>query len=98
LIDLLTAIALKKPRQFAGLECIIQSRNYRWESDIAPVTKKSLVLPDTNSALPDRAEAIQAAAEHVVSANRFVEPLPEHLDKAAFGLVCFWAPKDFFGS
>ena len=55
---------------------------------IVPVKKKSLELPDSNSALRDRAEAIQAAADHIVSANRFVEPLPEHLEKAVFGLAC----------
>jgi hypothetical protein len=55
---------------------------------IVPVKKKSLELPDSNSALPDRAEAIQAATDHIVSGNRFVEPLSEHLEKAVFGLAC----------
>ena len=70
---------------------------------IVPVKKKSLELPDSNSALPGRAEAIQAAADHIVSANRFVEPLPEHLEKAVFGLACccgaerlFWEREGVF--
>jgi peptide-methionine (S)-S-oxide reductase len=58
--------------------------------------KKSLELPDADSALPHRAEVIQPAPEHFVSGNRFVEPVPEHLQKAVFGLGCFWGAERLF--
>lgn len=58
--------------------------------------KKSLELPDSDSALPHRAEVIQPAAEHFVSGNRFIEPVPANLQKAVFGLGCFWGAERLF--
>ena len=58
--------------------------------------KKSLELPDAGSALPHRTEVIQPAPEHFVSGNRFVEPVPANLQKAVFGLGCFWGAERLF--
>ena len=58
--------------------------------------KKSLELPDSDSALPHRAEVIQPAPEHFVSGNRFAEPVPMNLQKAVFGLGCFWGAERLF--
>jgi len=58
--------------------------------------KERLELPDSDSALPHRADPIQPAPEHFVSGNRFVEPVPEHLQKAVFGLGCFWGAERLF--
>lgn len=58
--------------------------------------KKSLVLPDADTALPHRSEAIRPIPEHFVSGNRFVEPVPENLQKAVFGLGCFWGAERLF--
>ncbi len=58
--------------------------------------KKSLELPDAASALPHRPNVIQPAPEHFVSGNRFVEPLPANLQKAVFGLGCFWGAERLF--
>jgi len=58
--------------------------------------QKSLDLPDAQSAIPDREEAISPAPEHFVSGNRFVAPVPEHLHRAVFGLGCFWGAERLF--
>jgi len=58
--------------------------------------KKSLKLPDADSALPHRVTVIQPAPEHFVSGNRFVEPVPAHLQKVVFGLGCFWGAERLF--
>ena len=58
--------------------------------------QKNSTLPDANSALPDRAEPIVPDPEHFVSGNRFVEPVPAHLEKAVFGLGCFWGAERLF--
>ncbi len=58
--------------------------------------QKSNALPDADSALPHRVDPIIPVAEHYVSGNRFVEPVPEHLQKAVFGLGCFWGAERLF--
>ncbi len=58
--------------------------------------QKTNALPDADSAIPHRAEVINPAPEHYVSGNRFVEPVPEHLQKAVFGLGCFWGAERLF--
>lgn len=58
--------------------------------------QKNAELPDVNSALPHRAEAITPDPQHYVSGNRFVEPVPSHLEKAVFGLGCFWGAERLF--
>ena len=58
--------------------------------------KKSLKLPDADSALPHRVAVIQPVPEHFVSGNRFVEPVPAHLQKVVFGLGCFWGAERLF--
>ncbi len=53
-------------------------------------------LVDKESAAPDRSEAIEFNPEHFVSGNRIVEPVPENLQKAIFGLGCFWGAERLF--
>lgn len=57
---------------------------------------KNPEIPETESALPDRAIPVLPAAEHFVSGNRFIEPVPGHLQKAVFGLGCFWGAERLF--
>ncbi|PCI76185.1 MAG: peptide-methionine (S)-S-oxide reductase [SAR86 cluster bacterium] len=58
--------------------------------------KKSLELPDSDSALPHRSDVILPTPEHFVSGNRFIEPVPANLRKAVFGLGCFWGAERLF--
>ena len=53
-------------------------------------------LPSAEDALPDRAEPALFNPEHFVTGRRIVEPLPEHLQKAVFGLGCFWGAERLF--
>ena len=60
------------------------------------LSKKPLELPDSETALPDRAYANQFNPKHFVNNNPIVEPVPEHLEKAVFGLGCFWGAERLF--
>ena len=58
-------------------------------------TKKS-VVPDPDSALPGRAEALVVPEAHFVNGNPLVAPFPEGLEPAAFGMGCFWGAERKF--
>jgi peptide-methionine (S)-S-oxide reductase len=60
------------------------------------LTKKSSQLPDRETAVPDRAEAVTINELHFVNGNRIVEPVPDGLQKAIFGLGCFWGAERIF--
>ncbi|GJM12163.1 MAG: peptide methionine sulfoxide reductase MsrA [Pseudohongiella sp.] len=53
-------------------------------------------LPTAETALPNRSEVIRPTAAHFVSGNAIVEPLPDNLQKAVFGLGCFWGAERLF--
>ncbi len=58
--------------------------------------KRSLEIPSAADALPDRAESLQFNPRHFVNGNPVVEPVPDHLEKAIFGLGCFWGAERLF--
>lgn len=58
--------------------------------------EKPAGLPDANAALPDRPEALRFNPKHFVSGNPIVEPVPAGLEKAVFGLGCFWGAERKF--
>ncbi|GIL02099.1 MAG: peptide methionine sulfoxide reductase MsrA [Alphaproteobacteria bacterium] len=53
-------------------------------------------LPDAADALPGRAEPIATADRHFVNGNSLHEPFPAGMEKALFGLGCFWGAERLF--
>lgn len=53
-------------------------------------------IPGRDQALPDRANAMKFNPVHYVNGNPIVEPVPGHLQKAVFGLGCFWGAERLF--
>ncbi len=51
--------------------------------------KTSTIISATD-ALPGRAETMPVTKDHFVTGNPIKEPFPEHLEKAMFGMGCFW--------
>jgi peptide-methionine (S)-S-oxide reductase len=57
---------------------------------------KKFAMPDPGEALAGRAEAIDTAATHFVNGRPLKGPYPEGLQKAMFGLGCFWGAERIF--
>ncbi len=51
---------------------------------------KKLRLPDPSEALPGRAAALRVGETHFVNGHRIVPPFPDGLQRAMFGMGCFW--------
>jgi peptide-methionine (S)-S-oxide reductase len=58
--------------------------------------KKPLEMPDEDNALPHRNQAPPFNPRHFVNGNPIVDPVPGHLEKAVFGLGCFWGAERLF--
>lgn len=59
------------------------------------LTKKTR-LPDPAQALPGRNHAMSIPAKHAVTGNPIAPPFPSHLQRAQFGLGCFWGAERKF--
>ncbi len=57
-----------------------------------------LLLIDEDKALPGRDESIKISSNHFVNDNRILEPLPDGVRFADFGLGCFWGAERIFWS
>ena len=52
--------------------------------------RRKHALPDANSALPGRAEAMSITNRHAVLNTPLLPPYAAHLEQALFGMGCFW--------
>jgi peptide-methionine (S)-S-oxide reductase len=57
---------------------------------------KKLEIPGAADALPGREEPMSVPERHFVSGARIVPPFPDGLEKAVFGLGCFWGAEKKF--
>ncbi|MCB1457577.1 MAG: peptide-methionine (S)-S-oxide reductase MsrA [Nitratireductor sp.] len=55
-----------------------------------------LKLPDAAHALPGRREPLPTATHHFVSGHSLHAPWPEGMEKAVFGIGCFWGAERKF--
>ena len=53
-------------------------------------------LPGVENALPDRPLAPKFEPTHFVNGNRICEPVPAGLERAVFGMGCFWGAERLF--
>ena len=59
-------------------------------------SRKAATLPSAADALPGRPEPIPTAERHFINGRALRGPYPEGLEKAAFGLGCFWGAERKF--
>src|SRR5438105_5597961 len=57
---------------------------------------KKVVMPKAGEALPGRPNPIRTAAAHFVNHRALKGPYPDGLEKAMFGLGCFWGAERKF--
>ena len=58
--------------------------------------KNKMMMPAPEEALPGRKEPMPVPERHHVNGNRIVPPFPEGLERAVFGLGCFWGAEKAF--
>ena len=58
--------------------------------------RKSLKLPSADEALPGRATPLPTAKRHFVNGHGLQPPYPDGMERAVFGLGCFWGAERKF--
>jgi peptide-methionine (S)-S-oxide reductase len=59
-------------------------------------SRKPPTLPSRADALPGRAERMPVPDAHFVNRNRLTPPFPDGLERAVFGMGCFWGAEKKF--
>jgi peptide-methionine (S)-S-oxide reductase len=59
-------------------------------------SKKPLTIPPQSETLPGRAERMPVPDAHFVNRNRLTPPFPDGLQRAVFGMGCFWGAEKKF--
>ena len=59
-------------------------------------SKKPATIPSSADALPGRAERMPVPDAHFVNKNRLTPPFPDGLERAVFGMGCFWGAEKKF--
>ena len=59
-------------------------------------SRKPLAIPLKAEALPGRAERMPVPGAHFVNKNRLTPPFPDGLERAVFGMGCFWGAEKKF--
>jgi peptide-methionine (S)-S-oxide reductase len=59
-------------------------------------SRTKLVMPSKDKALPGRSERMRVPAAHFVNRHPLAPPFPDGLEKAMFGLGCFWGAERKF--
>lgn len=57
---------------------------------------KSTQMPSAADALPGREQAMAVPARHYVNGNAMLPPYPQGMERAMFGLGCFWGAERLF--
>ncbi len=58
--------------------------------------KKPLAIPSRGEALPGRDDPMRVPDAHFVNGHRLTPPFPEGLERAMFGMGCFWGAERTF--
>lgn len=58
--------------------------------------QRRAMMPDAKGALSGRSEPILKDGKHFVSGRALLSPYPAHLERAFFGLGCFWGAERLF--
>jgi peptide-methionine (S)-S-oxide reductase len=58
--------------------------------------KKKMGMPSPDEALPGRDQAMRVTNRHFVNGNPIRPPFPERVQRAMFGLGCFWGAEKRF--
>jgi peptide-methionine (S)-S-oxide reductase len=60
------------------------------------IARKKLEMPNVETALPGRAQAMPVTSPHLVNGHRLTPPYPIGLEIADFGMGCFWGAERKF--